>query len=70
MMLSGGMVLIIIAIILGAVQHFNMANIYGSVDNKWYFWALVAIIGIIGIILAVWGYMKSETMPAKPATTQ
>ena len=51
------MVLIITAIMLGAVQHFVM-NLYGSTDNKWYFWGLVGIIGLIGIILAAWSYMK------------
>jgi hypothetical protein len=53
-----GVVLIIIAIILGIVQHFNMYNFYGDVDNKWYFYGAVAVIGIIGIIAAAWAYLK------------
>lgn len=53
-----GVVLVIIAIILGSVQHFNVYNLYGSIDYKWYFYGLVAIVGLIGIILAVWSYMK------------
>lgn len=67
--LSVGVILVIVAIILGVVQHFNIANIYGSSDNKWYFWALLVIIGLIGIILAAWGYIKKEIAPAKPVTT-
>jgi Na+/melibiose symporter-like transporter len=55
--LAFGIVLIIIAIMLGAVQHFVM-NLYGSTDNRWYFWGLVGIIGLIGIILAAWSYMS------------
>jgi Na+/melibiose symporter-like transporter len=56
--LAFGIVLIIIALILGAVQHFGVANIYGSDDNKWLFYGLVAVIGLIGIILAAWSYMR------------
>ena len=53
-----GVVLIIVAIILGAVQHFNAYNLYGDQANKWYFYGGVGVIGIIGIILAAWAYMK------------
>lgn len=58
MMIAAGIVLIIIAIILGAVQHFMIYNFYGDVANKWYFYGLVGVIGLIGIVLAVWAYMK------------
>lgn len=58
-----GVVLIIIALILGAIQHFGSYNIYGTEDNKWYFYGLVGIIGLIGIIVAVWGLMKTEPTP-------
>lgn len=68
MMLSAGVIFILIAIILGVTQHY-IYNIYGSSDNKWYFYALVAIIGVIGIILAAWAYMKNEVKPEKPAAT-
>ncbi|HVP16502.1 MAG TPA: hypothetical protein VMT42_03965 [candidate division Zixibacteria bacterium] len=63
-----GVVLIIIALILGGIQKFGM-NIYGSSDNKWYFWGLVGIIGLIGIILAAWSYMM-KPKPKKPMETQ
>jgi len=57
MLLFLGVVLVIIAIILGAVQHFG-TNLYGSADNKWYFWGMVGIVGLIGIVLAAWSFMK------------
>jgi surface polysaccharide O-acyltransferase-like enzyme len=63
--LAVGVLLILIALILGAVQHFGTYNIYGSEDNKWYFYGLVVVIGLIGIILAVWALMKKEA-PTKP----
>jgi hypothetical protein len=58
-----GIVLIIIALILGAVQHFGMYNIYGDESNKWYFYGIIAVIGVIGILLAAWGAMKKEKLP-------
>ena len=67
-----GIVLIIIALILGAIQHFGMYNFYGSDANKWYFYSLVGIVGLIGIVIAAWGAMKKEMpMPttSKPSTT-
>ncbi len=67
MMLYGGIVLIIVAIILGSIQHFNVYNIYGDLANKWYFYGSVGAIGLIGIILAVWSYMKKEAVSPKPA---
>jgi hypothetical protein len=55
-----GTVLIIIALILGAVQHF-VSNIAGSLGiDHWYFYGAVGIIGLIGIVLAAWGLMKKE----------
>jgi hypothetical protein len=58
--LALGIVLIIIALILGAVQHFNALgySIYGGDENKWYFYGLVGVIGLIGIILAAWSYLR------------
>jgi hypothetical protein len=68
--LAVGIVLIIIAIILGAIQHFGVVNIYGSGDtNKWLFYGLVAIIALIGIILAAWSYVRKESKPKAPAAT-
>jgi surface polysaccharide O-acyltransferase-like enzyme len=61
-----GILLIIIAIILAAVQHSHAYNFYGADSNKWYFYGLVAIIVIIGLILIAWGYMKSSSAK-KPA---
>jgi Na+/melibiose symporter-like transporter len=67
MYLALGVLLIIIALILGAVQHFTSYNIYGDEGNKWYFYGLVGVIGLIGIILAAWSLMKTEA-PAKEET--
>ena len=63
-----GVVLIIIALIVGGVQLLHLYNIYGAGENRWYFYGAVAVIGIIGIILAAWGLMKKEEM--KPAPKQ
>jgi Na+/melibiose symporter-like transporter len=62
-----GALLIIIAIILGVVQHFQVYNIYGDDSNKWYFYGLVGVIGLIGIILAAWSLMKTEQPKKEPA---
>ena len=67
MMLYGGMLLIIIAIILGAVRYSGTSDLgvaYGTGTNGYYFYGLVGVIGLIGIVLAVWAYMK-KTEPAK-----
>jgi Na+/melibiose symporter-like transporter len=66
MMLYGGILLVIIALILGVVQHFGgpTYNMYGDESNKWYFYGLVGVIGVLGIVLAIWTYMK-KTEPAK-----
>jgi predicted tellurium resistance membrane protein TerC len=56
---AAGVLLIIIALILGVVQHFSF-NIYGDASNKWYFYGAVGILGLIGIIVAAWGLMKKE----------
>lgn len=65
-----GILLIIVALILGGVQHFTDYNLYGAQDNKNYFWGLVGVIGLIGIVLAVWSFMKKSATPVateKPA---
>jgi hypothetical protein len=53
-----GAILIVIALILGLIQHFNVYNIYGDVANKWYFYGIVGVIGLIGIIAIAWSYIK------------
>ena len=55
-----GIVLIIIALVLGGMQHFGMYNFYGTEDYKWYFYGALGIIGLVGIILAAWSAMKKE----------
>ena len=64
-----GIVLIIIAIILGVIRlsgGYDFGLSYGG-GYGWYFYGLVGLIGLIGIIVAVWAYMKKEAAPEKPA---
>jgi hypothetical protein len=60
--LALGIVLIIVAIILGGVRYsgaYDFGVTYGS-GNGWYFYGLAGIIGLIGIILAAWSYMRKK----------
>jgi hypothetical protein len=60
--LAAGVVLIIIALILGAVRYsgaYDFGVSYGS-GSGWYFYGLAGIIGLIGIILAAWSYTKKK----------
>jgi len=64
--LAVGVLLIIIALILGGIRYsgaYDFGVSYGS-GNGWYFYGLAGIIGLIGIIIAVWGLMMTEA-PAK-----
>jgi len=56
-----GVVLIIVAVILGGIQVSHAYNIYGASAHKWYFYGGVAVTGVVGIILAAWGVLKKET---------
>ncbi|MGD0160363.1 MAG: hypothetical protein ABSB89_08705 [Candidatus Bathyarchaeia archaeon] len=68
--LALGVVLIIIAIILGAIQvGAHVFSIYGSSTTKYGYYGLVGIIGLIGIILAAWAYMMKPKMQ-KPEQKQ
>jgi len=55
-----GIVLIVIALILGGVQDLHMYNIYGSGANKSYFYSSIGIVLLIGIALAVWTYVRKQ----------
>jgi uncharacterized membrane protein len=64
-----GGLLIIIAIILGAIRYsgsYDFGLSYGG-GYGWYFYGLVGLLGLIGIIVAVWAYLKKEAAPEKPA---
>jgi hypothetical protein len=56
-----GVLLIVVALMLGGAQILRVYNIYGASANRLYFYGAVATIGITGIILAVWGIMKKGT---------
>jgi uncharacterized membrane protein YcjF (UPF0283 family) len=63
MMLALGIVLIIIALILGAVQlTAHVFSIYGSIASKYGYYGVVGVIGLIGIIIATWSCMKRPTV--------
>lgn len=70
MILGVGVVLIIIALIMGAVRYSGMYAFgvsYGS-GGGMYFYGLAGIIGLVGIILAAWSYMKKTPAPTSAPT--
>lgn len=56
--LALGVVLIIIALILGVIR---ASNAYDFGMRRLYLYGIAGIIGLIGIILAAWSYMKKKT---------
>jgi hypothetical protein len=57
-----GIVLIIIAIIVGGTRYlgaYDFGVSYGA-GNGWYFYGLVGVIGLIGIVVTAWSYMKKS----------
>jgi len=63
-----GIVLIVVALILGGIQVSHAYNLYGASAHKWYFYGGVAVVGVIGIVLVIWGAVMKETpKQAKPA---
>lgn len=68
MMLALGIVLIIIALILGAVQlTAHVFSIYGSRTTLYGYYGVVGFLGLIGIIITAWSYMKKPTVAQKTA---
>ncbi len=68
-----GIVLIIIAIILFAIQYGgHVFSIYESGTTKYGYYGGVGVIGLIGLILAGYGYMKkpAATMATPAQTSQ
>ena len=55
-----GIVLVLIALILGGVQDLRVANIYGGAENKWYFYGALGAVLLIGVVLMAWGLLKKE----------
>jgi uncharacterized membrane protein len=57
--LVNGIVIIIIALILGVVQlTAHVFSIYGNTTTKYGYYGVVGIIGLIGIIIVAWSYMQ------------
>jgi len=55
-----GIVLVLIAIILFAIQYgAHMFSIYDSDTTKYGYYGGAGVIGLIGLILAAYGYMKN-----------
>jgi hypothetical protein len=55
-----GIALIVIALMLGGVQDLRVYSIYGSGDNKWYFYSFIGIVLLIGLALVVWSHLKRQ----------
>ena len=60
--LAIGAVLILIALILGGLQDLHITNIYGDVQNKWYFYGAIGALLLVGIIVVAWGLLKKEAL--------
>jgi predicted transporter len=60
--LAIGATLIVITLILGGLQDLHIANIYGGVENKWYFYGVVGALLLMGIILVGWGLLKKKAL--------
>ena len=64
LLISIGVILILIAAIIGVIQVLNIAKTYEavgiSVENRYYWYGLVGVIGLIGIILLVWAYIRKS----------
>jgi hypothetical protein len=58
--LAIGAALIIISLILGGLQDLHVTNIYGGVENKWYFYGAVGALLLVGIGVLAWGLLKKE----------
>jgi formate hydrogenlyase subunit 4 len=63
-----GIVLILIALVLGGLQ---ISHIYDVVSHPTplYYYVLVGVVGLIGIIVAAWALMKKETPKAATKST-
>jgi hypothetical protein len=61
-----GIVLVIVALLLGAVQLIgHVFSIYGSTTTKYGYYVVVGVIGLIGIIITAWSYLKKPTIAQK-----
>ena len=64
LLISIGVMLILIAAIIGVIQVLNIAKTYEAVgvsaETRYYWYGLVGVIGLIGIILVIWAYIRKS----------
>jgi len=66
---AAGLLLIVIALVLGGVQDLHAYNIYVGISYKWYFYGILGAILIVGMLLAAYGALgkrKPLTAPKVP----
>jgi predicted membrane channel-forming protein YqfA (hemolysin III family) len=67
-MFTLGIVLVIVALIVGTVQlTTHVFSIYENKTTMYGFYGAVGAMGLVGIIIALWSYMKKRPVTATTA---